>query len=147
MDKVWMQMCAAGGLDPEARLAARMAVLRGDGALDCTVYRPDENDPDAEEEDLGDARILFTGPFEVPQAWSEAERAEFFDDADPEQFVTAFIECEAQPGAAGFFAPEVGDYVAVMQEQGAVVMFYVHDWHEDEEGRKCVLIRDDEPLF
>ena len=147
LDPVWLQMCQADGLDPQRRLAARLAILRSEQAQDCTVYRPDENDPDAEEEDLGDARILFGGPFQVPEAWDEEARAEFFGDDLPELFVTAFIECEAAPGSRAFFSPEVGDYVAVMAGTGAGTMFYVHDYREDEQGRRCVLIRDDEPLF
>ncbi|MNZ29632.1 hypothetical protein D3C78_468840 [compost metagenome] len=147
LDAVWVQMCKAEGLDPERRLAARLAVLGSADAQDCTVYRPDDNDPDAEEEDLGDARILFTGPFQVPAEWSEVECAEFFDDADPELFVTALIECEAAPSARGYFAPEIGDYVAATLASGEVAMFYVQDCSEDERGRQCVLIRDDEPLF
>lgn len=146
-DALWTQMCEAEGLDPDRRLAARLAILRSAQAQDCTVYRPDENDPDAEEEDLGDARILFTGPFQVPADWNEQACTEFFDDADPTLFVTAFIECEAAPASRGFFVPEVGDYVAVTPEPDQVVMYYVHDCSEDEHGRKCVLIRDDEPLF
>ena len=40
----------------------------------------------------------------------------------------------------------MGDYVAVMLAEGGVAMYYVHDWHEDDQGRLCVLIRDDEEL-
>ncbi|MGH8352089.1 MAG: hypothetical protein ACRERY_00940 [Pseudomonas sp.] len=139
-------MCKAGGIDPAKRLAARLAILSNEDAQDCTVYRPDENDPDAEEQDLGDAKILFTGAFQAPEEWDEEERDEFFGDADPGLFMTAFIECEAKPASAKFFAPEVGDYVAAMPGLGEVVMFYVHDYSEDENGRKCILIRDDEPI-
>lgn len=146
MDAVWTQMCQAAELDPERRLAARQAILHSEAAQDCTVYRPNENDPDAEEEDLGDARILFTGPFQTPQNWDEQTRADYFGEADPALFVTAFIECEAEPASRRFFAVEAGDYVAVTPELGKVVMFYVHDCSEDERGRKYVLIRDDEPL-
>lgn len=143
---VWVQICQAAGLDPERRLAARQAILRSEAAQECTVYRPDEHDPDAEEEDLGDAKILFGGPFQAPEAWDEEARAAFFDEADPELFVTASIECEAAPASRRFFAVEVGDYVAATLDTGEVVMFYVHDCREDEHGRRCVLIRDDEPL-
>ena len=78
--------------------------------------------------------------------WSEAERAEFFCDSDPELFEMAYIECEAKPASVDFFMPEVGDYVATMPGKGEVVMFYVHDYHEDDSGRHCVLIRDVESL-
>ncbi|WP_137885374.1 hypothetical protein [Pseudomonas sp. 2FE] len=145
-DEVWVQLCEAGELDPAKRLAARLAILGNPDAQDCSLYRPDENDPDAEEEDLGDAKILFTGLFQAPETWDEATRAEFFDDADPELFMTAFIECEARPASAKFFTPEVGDYVATLPGLGAVVMFYVHDYLEDENGRKCILIRDNEAM-
>lgn len=146
LDDVWVQMCSADGLDPAKRLAARQTVLDHPDAQECTVYRPDENDPDAEEEDLGDARILFTGPFQAPEDWDEEELAEFFGDDDPELFVTAFVECEAKPASSRFFAPDVGDYVAVMAAPGEVQMFYVCDYSEDDDGRQCILIRDDQPL-
>lgn len=146
MDKIWQQMCEAGGIDPQRRLAARQAILGNPQALECTLYRPDENDPDAEEEDLGDARILFAGPFQAPAEWDAETREEFFGDADPALFETALIECEAAPGSSAFFLAEVGDYVAAMPGQGGVAMYYVHDCQEDENGRRCVLIRDDQPL-
>ena len=41
-------------------------------ALDCTLYRPDENDPDAEELELGDGHVLFEGAFEAPAHASSA---------------------------------------------------------------------------
>lgn len=145
LDPVWVQLCTAGSIDPQKRMTARLAILGNPEAQDCTVYRPDETDLDAEEEDLGDAKVLFTGVFHAPDEWDEAERAEFFDDADPALFLNAFVECEAQPASKQFFMPEVGDYVAVM-EQGAVVMFYVQDYFEDEHGRACVLFKDIEAL-
>jgi hypothetical protein len=146
-DAVWTQMCRAAGLDPERRLAARQAILQGEAAQDCTVYRPDERDPDAEEEDLGDARVLFTGPFHAPEEWDEQMRADYFDENDPALFVTALVECEAAPASRGFFTVEPGDYLAATLESGEVVMFYVYDCSEDEQGRRCVLIRDDEVLL
>ncbi len=147
MDKVWLQMCEAAGVDPDKRLAARRAVLDSAEAVDCTVYRPDENDPDAEEDDLGEARIVFTGPFEAPAEWSPAEREEFFGDDDPEQFFTARIECEAEPSSSAYFVPEMGDYLAAVTGQGEVAMYYVHDCEEDDDGLHCVLIRDDVELY
>jgi len=110
------------------------------------VYRPDDNDPDAEEEDLGDARVLFDGPFQAPAEWDAATRAGFFGDDDPALFLCARIECEAAPAARGYFTVEEGDYVAVLAD-GAVQMYYLHDCREDADGCHCVLIRDDEPLF
>ena len=147
MDKVWLQMCEAAGVDPEKRLAARRAVLESAEAVQCTVYRPDENDPDAEEEDLGEARLVFAGAFEAPADWGAEECEEFFGDDDPEQFVTARIECEAEASSPGYFVPEMGDYLAAMTGQGEVTMYYVHDCEEDDGGLYCVLIRDDVELF
>lgn len=147
MDKVWLQMCEAAGVDPEKRLAARRTVLESAEAVQCTVYRPDENDPDAEEEDLGEARLVFTGAFEAPAEWDAEEREEFFGDDDPEQFVTARIECEAEAASSGYFVPEMGDYLAAITGQGEVTMYYVHDCEEDDDGLHCVLIRDDVELF
>ncbi|HBX57594.1 hypothetical protein [Pseudomonas sp. UBA2684] len=133
-------------IDQPKRLAARLAILQHPDAQDCTVYRSDDDDPEAEEEDLGDAKILFTGVFAAPADWDEHERSEFFGDSAPELFINAYIECEAKPATAGFFVPEIGDYVATMPGLGEVVMFYVHDCNEDEHGRLCTLIRDDELL-
>lgn len=129
-------------IDPQQRLA----ILSNPDAQDCTIYRPDDDDPDAEELDLGDAKVLFTGAFQAPADWDELERADFFGDAEPDTFVTAYIECEAKPGSAGFFVADIGDYVATMPGLGEVVMFYVHDYSEDQQGRHYTLIRDDEPL-
>ncbi|MDG9928920.1 MULTISPECIES: hypothetical protein [unclassified Pseudomonas] len=108
-------------------------------ALDCTVYRPDENDPDAEELELGDARILIEGPFEAPAEWDAAEREDYFDDSDPALFVTARIECEAKADSSAWFVAEPGDYVAVIRGL-QVEMYYVYDLAD----RSYVLIRDDQ---
>ena len=145
-DAVWVQICSAAGLDPRRRLAARLAVLDGAAALDCTLYRPDDHDPEAEEEELGDGRILFGGAFQAPAEWDAAHCAEFFGDEDPAQFVTALIECTEAPASRHYFAVEPGDYVAVMQE-GVVAMYYAYDCQEDEQGRHCVLIRDEMEEF
>lgn len=142
MDSIWQQMCEAAGLDPVARLAAREAVLADAAALECSLYRPDEQDPDAEEEDLGEARVLLQGLFVPPSAWSAQEVADFYDGEDPQQFFSARIECEAAPGSAGFFMVEPGDYAAVT-EDGLVVMYFVCDCHEDDAGLHCILQRDE----
>jgi hypothetical protein len=42
---------------------------------------------------------------------------------------------------------ESGDHVASITADGQVVMHFIHDWREDEQGRLCVLVRDDQPLF
>ncbi|MCO6058251.1 hypothetical protein NG726_16465 [Pseudomonas sp. MOB-449] len=140
----WAQICLAAGLDPEKRLAARQAVLGHADALDCTLYRPDENDLDAEEEDLGDARILFTGPFQAPAEWSAQDREDYFGDIEPSAFVTALIECQADPATRDFFIADAGDFVAVVTASSEVQMFYLYDCNEDDDGLHCVLVREDE---
>ncbi|OLU13624.1 hypothetical protein BVH01_19925 [Pseudomonas sp. PA1(2017)] len=121
----------------------RQHVLDAADALDCTVYRPDEDDLDAEEEDLGDAKVLFTGSFEPPQEWDAAEREDYFDGTDPALFVTALIACEAKPGSKAFFTPQAGDLLAAMNA-GKVEMYFVCERLDDENGSSYVLIRDDE---
>jgi hypothetical protein len=142
----WAQICLAAGLDPEKRLAAREAVLGHADALECSLYRPDENDLDAEEEDLGDARILFTGPFKAPAEWSAQDREDYFGDIDPGAFVTALIECQADPATRDFFLADAGDFVAVVAASGEVQMFYLYDCNEDDNGMHCVLVREDEDV-
>lgn len=132
--------------DPQLRPAARAAILEHPQALDCTLYRPDEDDPNAEEQDLGDARILFTGAFEAPGDWDAHQREEYFADENPQCFVTAHIECRAKPATTAFFTADSGDYVAVQPSPGEVVMYYVYDYDDSERGRHYVLIRDDEEL-
>ena len=39
-----------------------------------------------------------------------------------------------------------GDFVAVMPSPDKVQMYFLHDWHEEEDGCHCVLVRDDEGL-
>ena len=108
-------------------------------ALDCTLYRPDENDPDAEELELGDARILIEGAFEAPAEWDAVEREEYFDDSDPALFFNARIECEAKADSGEYFVAEPGDYVAVVRGL-KVEMYYVYDRAD----ASYVLIRDDQ---
>lgn len=133
-------------MDTEQQLAARLAILQNPEAQDCTLYRADEKDPEAEEIDLGDAKILFGGQFQAPADWDAAEREEYFGDSDPALFLNARIECEAKPGSAAYFTADVGDYVATMPGQGEVLMYYVHDYLEDDSGCTYVLIRDEEVL-
>src|SRR3546814_2838482 len=52
---------------------SRAAILENPEALECTLYRPDEYDEEAEEQDLGDARIVISGPFEAPAEWDRSE--------------------------------------------------------------------------
>lgn len=141
MENFWQKMCLSDGLEPEKRMQSRQYVLRHENALECTVYRPDENDVEAEELDLGDARILFTGKFVPPLEWDEDACTSFFEDNDPELFFNALIECESFSWNT-FFVPDVGDYVAVVDEKGAVTMYFLYDWNEDDLGRSCVLMKD-----
>lgn len=146
-DPQWLQICDAAGLDPRERLQARLTILQHPQAQDCTLYRPDEDDFEAEEEELGDARVLFAGAFQAPASWDAALREAYFDDCDPALFSNAYIECVAAVGSAAFFMAESGDHVASITADGQVVMHFIHDWREDEQGRLCVLVRDDQPLF
>ena len=133
-------------MDTEQQLAARLAILENPEAQDCTVYRADDQDLEAEEVDLGDAKVLFCGPFEAPADWDAAEREDYFGDSAPELFVNARIECEAKPGSKSHFTVDIGDYVAAQPGLGEVVMFYVHDYLEDDSGCTYVLLRDEEVL-
>ena len=142
-DRFWNPHCAAVGVDPQRRLAAREAILADSAALDATLYRPDDEDEEAEEEELGDARVLLQGPFAAPAQWSEEDRQAYFDGCDPALFFTALIEAEATPGSAAFFLPEPGDYVALMVRADKVEMYYLYDCEETEQGLVCVLLRDD----
>lgn len=133
-------------MDTEQQLAARLAILENPDAQDCTVYRADDQDPEVEEVDLGDAKVLFCGPFEAPADWDAAEREDYFGESAPELFVNARIECEAKPGSNSHFTVDIGDYVAAQPGLGEVVMFYVHDYLEDDTGCTYVLLRDEEVL-
>jgi hypothetical protein len=143
----WLQLCAAADLDPRRRLESRLAVLQHPQAQDCTLYRPDEDDYEAEEEELGDARVLFVGVFQAPADWEETQREAYFDDCDPALFFSAYVECAASVGTSAFFTAEIGDHVASMTADGQVLMHFVHDFSDSEQGRLCVLLRDDQPLF
>lgn len=125
---------------------ARNAVLEDPRALECSVYRPDEKDEDAEELDLGEARILLLGAFEAPIDWDARQREAYFGEEDPALFFNARVESLAAPGSKAFFTVESGDYVAAQPSLGEVVMYYVYDQEDDAEGRRYVLIRDDEEL-
>jgi len=132
--------------EQELITAPRAAILQHSEAQDCTLYRPNERDPDAEETDLGDAKVLFIGPFQAPEEWDEETRAAFFDELDPSLFVTARIECEALPSARDFFVPRIGDYLATTSAEGQVVMFFVEECYAHAHSNSYLLIRDDQPL-
>ncbi|BCG22739.1 hypothetical protein TUM18999_09300 [Pseudomonas tohonis] len=146
-DPTWVQICQAAALDPQRRFASRQAVLASTVALEATLYRGDEDDPDAEEEDLGDARVLITGTFQPPAEWSAEERADYYDGSDPEEFFSALIECIAAPASRAYFTAEAGDQVAVSTAEGAIQMYYLYEIFEDEDGHHAVLIRDTEAFI
>ena len=145
-DPHWQQHCEAAALDPERRLAARLAVLQNSNSLEATLYRPDHEDPDAEENDRGEACVELRGVFEPPQDWDAAEREEYYDGEDPQTFFSARVECQARPGSTDFFQPEPGDLLAVTEADGRVLMYYLYESFEDDDGWQCVLIREDEVL-
>jgi hypothetical protein len=138
---------AANSFGSNKRLAAREATLSDKNILDCTVYRPDDHDPEGDADDLGDAKLLFTGEFKIPAEWDEEARTDFFGELAPELFSMARIESEAGPGTSGFFMPEAGDLIAAMPGAGVVEMFYVYDYTEDEGGRHYVLVREIDPTL
>ena len=131
----------------DAQLALRQTVLHSPDALDCSLYRADEQDPEAEELDLGDAKLLFLGPFEAPADWDAAERAEYFADCEPTLFFNARIECLAAVDAKGWFSADVGDYLACMAGEGEVLMYYVHDYLEEADGTLTYVLQRDEEVL
>lgn len=146
-DPTWVQICQAVALDPQRRFTSRQAVLGSPDALEATLYRADPDDADADEEDLGDARVLITGVFQPPAEWSDSEREEYYDDSDPAQFFSALIECIAAPASRAYFTGEAGDQVAVNTPEGAIEMYFLYEIFEDEDGHHAVLIRDTEAFF
>lgn len=145
-DPAWLDLCAGHGVDPQRRLAARLAVLEHAAALDACVYRPDDQDPDAEELDLGDVRVLITGTFQPPADWDAATREDYFDGSDPDDFHAAQIEVCARPGSRAFFQPQPGDYVAVSLQDGQIQMYYLYECLEQDDGLQAVLIREDDAI-
>ena len=81
---------------------SRAAILENPDALNAP-YRPDEYDEEAEEQDLGDARIVITGPFQAPAEWDAKDRDDYFDGTAPEAFVVARIACQAAPDSGVYF--------------------------------------------
>nr|MBF0685696.1 hypothetical protein [Pseudomonas sp.] len=122
---------------------SRAAILENPEALECTLYRADEYDADAEEQDLGDGRLVILGPFQAPAEWDAKDREDYFDGTPTEAFVTAQIASEAAPESGAAFTAVPGDYAAVTEAPGKISMFYVWDCLNDTEG-KYVLIREEE---
>ena len=108
-------------------------------AIDCTLFRQESQDPDADELELGDAHLLLLGAFEAPKDWDAREREDYFDGEDPQQFFSAQIE--RSEGAT--FEVQVGDYLAAQPSPTEVVMYYIYDQQEDENGTYFVLIHDE----
>lgn len=125
---------------------ARRAILSHSDALDCTLYRPDEREGE-EERDMGDARVVFTGQFQAPVEWDAKAREDYFDGSPEEDFVTALMECEVEPGTAGYFTPLPGDYAAVVGGDGKIAMYYVYDQLKDDQAGTYVLIHEKEEEF
>lgn len=145
-EPVWLDLCASLGVDPQQRLTARLSVLEHPAALDACLYRPDEQDPEAEELDLGDARVLLEGTFAAPAEWDADTREAYFDGSDPADFHAARIEVCARPGSRAFFQPQPGDYVALSLADGSVQMYYLYESLEQDDGLHVVLIREDDAL-
>ena len=83
---------------------SRAAILENPDALECTLYRPDEYDEEAEEQDLGDARIVITGPSGAGRMGCQ-DRDDYFDGTAPEAFVVARIACQAAPDSGSISPP------------------------------------------
>ena len=116
----------------------REALLSHPDTLECTLYRANEENPEAEELDLGDGHIRLLGAFQAPPEWDALACEEYFADMPAEAFVTAQIDSAANL--------ELGDYVAVVSASGQVSMYYVYDWLTTSTEPLYVLIQDDEEL-
>jgi len=116
---------------PATERASRETILAHPDALDCTIYRAHETDPDGEERDMGDARVVITGQFEPPQDWDAKARADYFDGMPEEAFFTALFASEAAADAKGYFTVEADDYAAVTEPDGTIAMFYVCERLDD----------------
>ncbi len=117
---------------------ARDTLLDPTRSCDCTLYREADN-PNDEELDLGDGRVLLLGPHALPAEWDAQRRARYCDDAEPEALFQAWIE----PLREGAFQPRIGDFLAVTTAAGEVQMYSLHDLPEGTEG-PWVLLREDE---
>ncbi|MCQ4242342.1 hypothetical protein [Stutzerimonas stutzeri] len=120
---------------------SRDTILAHPDALNCTIYRAHATDPDGEEQDMGDARIVITGTFEPPIEWDAKERADYFDGMPPEAFFTALFASEAEADSKGYFTVEADDYAAVTDKDGNVAMYYVCERGEDD---TYVLLREED---
>lgn len=121
---------------------SRDELLAHPDALDCTIYRAHATDPDGEEQDMGDARVVITGLFEAPAEWDAKERADYFDGMPEDAFFTALFTSEADADSSGHFTVEADDYAAVTQADGSIAMYYVCERTED--GSYVLLREEDE---
>lgn len=116
---------------PANQQPSRESILAHPNALDCTIYRAHETDPEGEEQDMGDARVVITGQFEPPQEWDAKERADYFDGMPEDAFFTAIFASEAGSDSKGYFSVEADDYAAVTMADGSIAMFYVCERLDD----------------
>lgn len=142
----WLAYCEAHGLHPEQRLQARLALLADTATLEACLYRPDEDDPDAEEQDLGDIHLQLLGTFVAPSDWDAETLEDYFDGEAPENFFSARLESAIAPGSRGYNAPTPGDLIAVTQSNGLIQMYYLYDCIEQNDGLNCVLILEPDPF-
>ena len=105
---------------PATQTPSRDSILADPEALNCTIYRAHETDPDGEERDMGDARVIITGQFEPPQEWDAKARADYFDGMPEEAFFTAVFASEHGSDSKGFFTVEADDYAAVTEQDGTI---------------------------
>lgn len=126
---------------PATQTPSRDSILADPDALNCTIYRAHETDPDGEERDMGDARVIITGQFEPPQEWDAKARADYFDGAPEDAFFTAVFASEPGADSTGFFTVEADDYAAVTEQDGSISMFYVCERLDDD---SYVLLREDD---
>ncbi|QGZ30233.1 hypothetical protein [Stutzerimonas stutzeri] len=120
---------------------SRERILAHPDALNCTIYRAHETDPEGEEQDLGDARVVITGQFEPPADWDAKARADYFDDMPEEAFFTAVFASEAGADSKSYFTVEADDYAAVTEQDGTISMFYVCERLDDD---TYVLLREED---
>ena len=120
----------------------RDSILADPDALSCTIYRAPETDPDGEERDMGDARVIITGQFEPPQDWDAKARADYFDGMPEDAFFTAVFASEHGSDSKGYFTVEADDYAAVAEQDGTISMFYVCERLDD--GTFVLLREEDE---
>lgn len=125
--------------------SARLVTLRHPNAMDCTVYRKvtnrtagtsmggmptigglgimdSEDEADYSYQEIGDARIVFTGQFVAPDNnWNEADTQIGYQDMP----VEALIECVLDPSDPAFFVPDSRDMVMVQPGAGIALAYEV----------------------